>query len=108
MSHNAPPSIAVDLFLTVVFVIACRWIKRNPSSFLRYILFPLGGLNVERWPGLMLAIVRVCAVLGFFSFLLTFLGLLAPESLAHPTPAVLYSKICSVHPDFFLCSEGNR
>jgi len=92
VSHSAPSSIAVDLFLTVVFVIACRWIKRNPSSFLRYILFPFGGLNVERWPGLMLAIVRVCAVLGFFSFLLTFFGLLAPESLAHPTPAVLYSK----------------
>ncbi len=48
MSHSAPPSIALDLFLTAVFVIACRWIKRNPSSFLRYILFPFGGLNVER------------------------------------------------------------
>jgi hypothetical protein len=41
---------------------------------------------------LMPAIVRVSAVLGFFSFLLTFFGLLALESLAHPTPAVLYSK----------------
>jgi|SRR6267143_2014235 len=82
----------MDLFLTAVFVIVCRWIKRNPSSFLRYILFPFGGLNVERWPRFMLAIVRLCAVLEFFSFLLTFFGLLALESLAHPTPAVLYSK----------------
>ena len=66
MSHSAAPSIVVDLFLTVVFVFVCRSVKRNPSSFLRYILFPFGGLNVERWPRFMLVIVRVCAALGFF------------------------------------------
>jgi hypothetical protein len=83
------------LFLSVVFVIASRWIKRNPSSFLRYVLFPFGGLNVERWPRFMLVLVRVCAVFGFFTFLLTFIDLLAPETAAHPTPAVLYSKFAA-------------
>jgi hypothetical protein len=85
----------VDLFLSAVFLFANRWIKRNPSSFLRYALFPFGGLNVECWPRILLAIVRVCAVFGFFTFLLTFVNLLAPESLAHPTPAVLYTKFAA-------------
>jgi hypothetical protein len=92
LSHCATPSIAVDLFLTVEFAIACRWTKRNPSSFLRYVLFPFGGLNVERWLRFMLVIVRIFAVFGFFAFILTFIDLLAPESVAHPTPAALYSK----------------
>ena len=95
MTQNPAPPIAVDLFLSAVFVFACRWIKRNPSSFLRYILFPFGGLNVERWPRFLLAIVRVCAVFGFFTFLLTFVDLLAPESAANPTPAVLYTKFAA-------------
>jgi hypothetical protein len=95
VSHSATPSIAVDLLLTVVFVLVCRWVKRNPSSFLRYILFPFGGLNVERWPRLMLVFVRVCVAFGFFCFLLTFIDLFAPESVAHPTPAVLYSKFAA-------------
>jgi len=67
-------------------------VKRNPSSFLRYALFPFGGLNVERWPRFMPVIVKVCAAAGFFALLLTFVDLLAPESFAHPTPVVLYSK----------------
>lgn len=92
MGNNSAPPIAVDLALSVAFLVASRWIKRHPSSFLRYLLFPFGGLNVERWPRILLAIVRVCAVLGFFAFLLTIVNLLAPESLAHPTPAVLYTK----------------
>jgi hypothetical protein len=95
VSHSATPSIAVDLFLSVVFVIASRWIKRKPSSFLRYALFPFGGLHVERWPRFMLVLVRVCAVFGFFTFLLLFIDLLAPETVAHPTPAVLYSKFAA-------------
>ena len=106
MRHSPPPSIAVDLFLTVVFVIACRWIKRNPSSFLRYILFPFGGLNVERWPGLMLAIVRVSAVLGFFPPHILWTAGSGKPWASHARGSLL--EICSVHPDFFLCSEGNR
>ena len=92
MNQSPTPSIAVDLLLTAIFVFVCRWIKRNPSSFLRYTLFPFGGLNVERWPRFMLVIVRACAVLAFFFLVLTFLGLLAPESVAHPTPVALYSR----------------
>jgi hypothetical protein len=86
------PPIAVSLFLSAMFLLASRWIKRNPSSFLRYILFPFGGLNVERWPRIMLMMVRGGAILGFFSFSLAFMSLLAPESFAHPTPAALYTK----------------
>lgn len=92
MDHNSTPPIAVDLALSVLFLLANRWIKRNPSSFLRYVLFPFGGLNVERWPRILLGIVRVCAIFGFFAFLLTSINLVAPESLAHPTPVVLYTK----------------
>lgn len=92
MGDSAAPPIAVSLFLSAIFLLACRWIKRNPSSFLRYILFPFGGLNVERWPRIMLMIVRGGAILGFFSFSLAFMSLLAPESFAHPTPGVLYTK----------------
>lgn len=92
MAYDSAPPIAVDLTLSVGFLFASRWIKRNPSNFLRYILFPFGGLNVERWPRVLLAIVRVCAILAFFAFLLTIVNLLAPESLAHPTPLVLYTK----------------
>jgi hypothetical protein len=95
VDHNSAPPIAVDLFLSVTFLFANRWIKRNPSSFLRYLLFPFGGLNVERWPRILLTIVRVCAVLGFFAFLLAFVDLLAPESVAHPTSAVLYTKFAA-------------
>lgn len=91
MGNNSSPPIAVDLVLSVAFLFATRWIKRNPSSFLRYVLFPFGGLNVERWPRFLLAIVRAGAVFGFFAFLLGSVNLLA-ESLAHPTPAVLYTK----------------
>jgi hypothetical protein len=90
--HNETPPILVNLVLTAVFAVASRWIKRNPSSFLKYALFPFGGLKVERWPRFMLVIVRVCAGFSFFFFLLAFIGLLAPGSVAHPTPAVLYSK----------------
>ena len=68
MTQSAQPSIAVDLFLTAAFAQVCRWIKRNPSSFLRYALFPFGGLNVEGWPRFMLVIVRACGVLGFLFF----------------------------------------
>jgi hypothetical protein len=90
--HNETPPILVNLVLTAVFVVASRWIKRNPSSFLKYALFPFGGLKVERWPRFMLVIVRVCAAFSFFFFLLAFIGLLAPGSVTNPTPAVLYSK----------------
>jgi hypothetical protein len=92
VSQSAAPPIAVDLLLSVVFLFACRWTKRNPSSFLRYILFPFGGLNVERWPRILLMMVRGAAIFGFFAFLLTIMSLLAPESFAHPTPGVLYTK----------------
>jgi hypothetical protein len=98
VNHSPAPPIAVDLFLTAVFAVVCRWIKRNPSSFLRYALFPFGGLNVERWPRVMREIVRVCAALGFLALLLTFADLLFPASLSNPTPAILYSKyaVCIV------------
>jgi hypothetical protein len=90
---NTPaPPIAVDLLLSAIFLLAFRWIKCNPSSFLRYILFPFGGLNVERWPRILLVMARSAAIFGFFAFLLTILSLLAPESFAHPTPGVLYTK----------------
>jgi hypothetical protein len=92
MGDSAAPPIAVSLFLSAIFLLACRWIKRNPSSFLRYALFPFGGLKVERWPRIMLMMVRSGAILGFFSFSLAFMSLLAPESFAHPTPGVLYTK----------------
>jgi uncharacterized membrane protein len=92
MGDSAAPPIAVSLFLSAIFLLACRWIKRNPSSFLRYALFPFGGLKVERWPRIMLMMVRGGAILGFFSFSLAFMSLLAPESFAHPTPGVLYTK----------------
>jgi len=95
VNHSAAPSIAVDLLLTAVFAVVCRWVKRNPSSFLRYTLFPFGGLNVERWPRFMLVLLRVCAVFGFFAFLLTFIDLLVPESVAHPAPTVLYAKFAA-------------
>jgi len=90
---NSPaPSIAVDPLLSVMFLLAFRWIKRKPSSFLRYALFPFGGLNVERWPRILLMMVRGAAIFGFFAFLLATMSLLAPESFAHPTPGVLYTK----------------
>jgi predicted Co/Zn/Cd cation transporter (cation efflux family) len=92
VNPSAEPSFAVNLLLTAVFVVVCRWAKRNPSSFLRYTLFPFGGLNVERWPRFMLVAVKVFAAAAFFAFLLGFMNLLAPGSLAHPTPAALYTK----------------
>lgn len=92
MSHSAQPSIAVDLFLTLLFALVCRWIKRNPSSFLRYALFPIGGSKVERWPRFMLVIARACGIVGFFALLLTFVGLVIPDSVAPATPAVLFTK----------------
>jgi hypothetical protein len=92
VSYSAPPSIAVDLFLSAMFLFAFRWMKRNPSSFLRYMLFPFGGLLVERWPRILLVMVRGAAILMFFAFSLAFMSLLAPGSFAHPTPAVLYTK----------------
>jgi hypothetical protein len=98
VNHSPAPPIAVDLFLTGLFILVCRWIKRNPSSFLRYVLFPFGGLNVERWPRAMREIMRVSAALGFFALLLTFVDLLFPASIANPTRALLYSKyaVCLV------------
>jgi hypothetical protein len=54
----------------------------------------------------MLVMVKVCAAAGFFSFLLTFFSLLAPESLAHPTPAVLYSKFAVCLLISFLALRG--
>jgi hypothetical protein len=92
VSHSATPSLAVDLLLTAVFVLVCRWVKRNPSNFLRFALFPFGGLNVERWPRFMLVFVKVCAAAGFFVLLLTFADLLALESPAHPATAILCAK----------------
>jgi hypothetical protein len=92
MGNSGAPPVAVSLFLSAMFLLACRWIKRNPSSFLRYALFPFGGLNVERWPRIMLVMARGAAIFGFLVFLLGILSLLAPETFAHPTPAVLYAK----------------
>jgi len=108
VSHSETPPIVVNLFLTIVFVIACRWIKRNPSGFLRYALFPFGGLNVERWPRFMLVMVRVCAGFGFFFFFLAFVDLLAPGTVEHPAPVVLYSKFafCIVVSFFALRGTG--
>lgn len=92
MNPSAEPSIAVELFLMAMFAVASRWAKRNPSNFLRFTLFPFGGLNVERWPRFMLVAVKVFSSAAFFAFLLGFIGLLAPETRAHPTPAALYTK----------------
>lgn len=107
MSYSAPPSIAVDLFLSAMFLFAFRWIKRNPSSFLRYMLFPFGGLHVERWPRILLVMVRGAAILGFFSFFLAFMSLLAPGSFAHPTPGVLYTKFAVAILVAFLALRGS-
>jgi hypothetical protein len=107
VSDSAAPPIAVNLFLTAVFLLACRWIKRNPSSFLRYALFPFGGLYVERWPRILLVMVRGTAILGFFAFFLAFMSLLAPESLAHPTLAVLYTKFAVVILVSFFALRGS-
>lgn len=56
------------------------------------VLIPFDGVNVERWPRVMLVFVRVCAVVFFFVFISAFLSMLAPETLANPTPGLLYSK----------------
>ena len=108
MTQNAAPSFAVNLFLTAAFAVACRWIKRNPSSFLRFALFPFGGLNVERWPRFLLAIVRGGAILGFFAFSITFVDLLVPQSTSSSTPAVLCSKfaVCILVAYFALRGSG--
>jgi hypothetical protein len=108
VNHSDTPPIIVTFFLTGVFAMACRWIKRNPSSFLRYALFPFGGLNVERWPKFMLVMVRICASLGFFFFFLAFVDLLAPGTVGQPSPAVLYSKFafCIVVSFFALRGTG--
>jgi hypothetical protein len=70
-------STAVFIF-ALLFVLACRWIKRNPSSFLRCAFFPFGGIDVEHWPRFMLAMVRAAANLGFVGFLLTALNAVSP------------------------------
>jgi hypothetical protein len=106
VSQSQTPPAVVNCFLTGVFVVACRWIKRNPSSFLRYALFPFGGLNVERWPRFMLVIVRICAALGFFFFLLYFVDLLIPGTVENPSPAVLYSKFAFCLVISFLALRG--
>lgn len=71
-------STAAEFIFGLLFVLACRWIKRNPSNFLRFALFPFGGISVERWPRFMLAMVRAAAILGFIAFLLTALNGLSP------------------------------
>ena len=108
MNHSETPPIIVSFFLTGVFAMTCRWIKRNPSSFLRYALFPFGGLNVERWPKFMLVMVRICASLAFFFLFLAFVDLLAPGTVGQPSPAVLYSKFafCIVVSIFALRGTG--
>lgn len=67
-----------EFILALVFVPACRWIKRNPSNFLRFALFPFGGINVARWPRFLLAMVRAAAILGFIAFLLAALNAVSP------------------------------
>lgn len=89
---NPAPAEASQFLLGGVFALACRWAKRNPSEFLRYCLFPVGGIHVERWPQLILRTVRVCGILGFFIFFSLMFDAAFPGSVQSPTPAVLYSK----------------
>lgn len=69
---------AAEFVFALLFLLACRWIKRNPSNFLRFTLFPFGGIKVARWPRFMLAVVRGGAILGFLGFLLMALNAVSP------------------------------
>ncbi len=71
---------AAEFMFALLLVLACRWIKRNPSNFLRFALFPFGGIKIERWPRFMLTIVRGGAILGFLAFLLTAMNAVSPLS----------------------------
>jgi hypothetical protein len=90
---GTPPTVATEFLLMAVFAVVCRWAKRNPSNFLRFILFPFGGISVERWPQFMLVMVRMGAIFSFFCFFGTMLSFLFPTNLQNPAPPVLYTKI---------------
>lgn len=96
----------VELALACAFATGCRWIKRNPSSFLRYALFPFGGIQVERWPRILLWIVRAGAILGFFFFVLNFLDMLLPIRPGATSPALLYGRYGAAMVISFLALRG--
>jgi hypothetical protein len=98
---------ATEFLLPLLFALACRWIKRNPSNFLRFALFPFGGTNVERWPRLMLLLVRGAAILGFLVFVLTALNAVSPISREDLPTGADYLKFAIAVVISFLALRGS-
>lgn len=98
---------ASELLLPLLFALACRWIKRNPSNFLRFALFPFGGANVERWPRLMLLLVRGAAILGFLVFVLSALNAVSPISREDLPTGADYLKFAIAVVISFLALRGS-
>jgi hypothetical protein len=82
-------SSAEEFVFSTAFAVSCRWIKRNPSDFLRFAFFPFGGFNVERWPRALLFIVRWCAIAGFVLSVVGAINGLIPPTPTNETPTLL-------------------
>lgn len=78
MSAGQPSPDIVEFGFSALFSLGFRWIKRNPSNLLRFVLFPFGGLQVDRWPRFLLWCVRFGGIAGFFFFCLSALHSLYP------------------------------
>jgi hypothetical protein len=92
MAVSQPSMDFAGFLLSLLFALGCRWVKRNPSDFLRFTLFPFGGLNVDRWPRFMLLAVRLGGIAGFFAFVLSGLNSLYPTSPKDESSVALYAK----------------
>lgn len=94
MSVGHPSPDIIEFVFSSFFALGFRWIKRNPSNLLRFVLFPFGGLHVDRWPRLLLWCVRFGGIAGFFVFCLSALHSLYPLSgNAKGSEAALYVKL---------------
>ena len=97
---------ATEFFLSLLFALACLWMRRNPSNFLRFVLSPFGGLHVERWPRFILLLTRGVAIPGFVVFLLAVVNSVSPLSRDDLPTGADYLKLGIVVVISFLALRG--